>query len=355
MSPGIEIHSPPWLIGKGNLHRNGIKSLYKYKQHTRLILIDPKLSDSDLAYVQKLPLVALNLSDTRVTAKRLGSLTTPELKCLILNGNKKIDDDSIVWLRKLDGLEVLGLRNTSITDKGVEELSTMKSLRCLDLADLKVTPASLVSLSKLPNLESLKVGGTAIGAKDAELLLNLPSLRYISFPVPDATDATFDTLMKLQPIIMDVSNTKITDRSLKKLLDIHFPVQIDLRGCKLLTKAQIHKIRNQFTIAGQPVSRMMSDSEAPGLIMSFSALPEQMVVDLLWYEPNTYKRKPRPGYYDFRKVVKDLEKQVEIQAQKYGEGNQLYQSKMKETPEDKEMFNQQLDQESDWNMQEMEQ
>ncbi|MDZ4838215.1 MAG: protein kinase [Candidatus Melainabacteria bacterium] len=355
VSPGIDLHNPPWLVGKGNLHRNGIKSLYKYKKHTRLILMDPKLSDSDLAYVQTLPLVALHLSDTRVSAKRVSSLTTPELKCLILNGNKKIDDDSIVWLKKLDGLQVLGLRNTSVTDKGVDELSTMKSLRCLDLGDLKgVTPASILSLSKLPNLESLKIGGTAIGAKDAELLLKLPSLRYISFPVTDATDATFDTLMKLKPIIIDVSNTRITDRSLKKLLDIHFPVMIDVRGCKLLTKPQIGRLRNQFIIAGQPVSRIMSDSEAPGLIMTFSALPEQTVVDLLWYEPNTYRRKPLPGYSDFRKVIKDLEKQVDEQAKKYGEGNQLYQSKLKETAEDKEILNQQLDQESDWNLQETE-
>lgn len=298
--PGYLIYRPHWVLATGNLHKNGIKELVDFRHSERLILDDPKINDDDLKSLMAIPLIALDVSNTRITANGLSLNSMPTLRCLILNDNKQIDDNSISQnIQVFRELQVLSLRGTNVTDKGVEELSKIPSLRGLDLEQLEgVTPKSIEYLSKMKHLRGLKISGTAIGAKDIEKLLKFPSLRYISFASNDVTDATFDTLLKLQPLLINVSNSQITDNSLQKLSKIKYPVIIEVNGCKKITKNEVMLLRDQFPPDQRIIDRIQSDFFDPS---SSCGLPEgegnlHCLRNSLWYEPKNYQILLEPGY-----------------------------------------------------------
>lgn len=300
--PGFLVTSPHWLVARGDLHKNGIKKLYAAKQLNNAIFEDSRIDDSDIAAIATLPLVALDLSGTQVTSAGLAPIASPQLKCLILNDNPRITDDSISDIRELGELQVLGLRGTSITDKGVKQLVAMKTLRCLDLENLPgVTSASLDYLKELPDLQCLKISGTAISTKNIDSLLKLSSLRYISFADSKLTDKDFDNLLKLKPLIINVSNSQITDKSLEKLLAINYPVFIEANNCAHITRDAVVKLRTQFPMDTRILNRIQSSffkfTEGTGLPPGEQNL--RGILDSLWYEPEKYKSKPAPGYQEF--------------------------------------------------------
>ncbi len=297
---GYLLYRPHWVLATGNLHKKGIKELADFKHTDHLILDDPKINDDDLSFLTALPLIALDVSHTRITANGLSLNSMPKLRCLILNDNKQIDDETISQnIQVFRNLQVLSLRGTSVTDKGVEELSKIPSLRGLDLEQLQeVTPKSLEYLSKMKNLRGLKLSGTAIGANDIEKLLKFPSLRYISFANNDVTDASFDTLLKLQPLLINVSNSKITDKSLKNLSKINYPVIIEANGCPQITKNEVMRLRDQFPPDQRFIDRIQSDFFDPSSSCGLSEEERDLrcMRNSLWYEPKNYQIQLEPGY-----------------------------------------------------------
>jgi hypothetical protein len=93
--------------------------------------IDEKVKDT--------PIVALHLSDTKVTDADLEALNSlAQLHRLYLQ-NTTITDAGLEHLRALTELYTLSLNHTKVTDAGLENLKALSKLKTLSLANTRVT------------------------------------------------------------------------------------------------------------------------------------------------------------------------------------------------------------------------
>lgn len=84
----------------------------------------------------------LDLDETDLTNEGIEHLTRLDLlKELRLKGIRQLDNDCIVHLNKLKGLELLHLRGTSITLDGILKLNNLQGLKELFFSDDEDKPA----------------------------------------------------------------------------------------------------------------------------------------------------------------------------------------------------------------------
>lgn len=246
----FQISHQLWEVASGDLHDNHIKDIVTRidRSSDRLALRDPRLADSDLAYIRDLPLVALDLTGTEVggsTLIRLSSMSS--LRSLILNDNNRITDEVVHELAKNKNLTILGLRGTGITDKGVASLAKMSSLISLDISENpNITGNSLQQLRKLPELVALRIGETKVTKADLPLLLET-KLLCLSLSNLDLDDSDLTLLGQLRAGSLDLSdNPKITDTGLNTLSGRKY-WNLNVMGCPNVTEEQIATMRQAST------------------------------------------------------------------------------------------------------------
>lgn len=113
--------------------------------------------------------------------KILSELHLPKLEWLMLGYCKKITDNGIQYVAKIETLKYLSLAScTSITDAGLEKLTSSTVIETLDLRGCKgITHRGLNSLKKMMNLKEILLGGcTNISNTDIEeLRKSLPNCK----------------------------------------------------------------------------------------------------------------------------------------------------------------------------------
>ena len=123
------------------------------------------------------PVVAVHLSDTRVTDADLELLKSHTKLHRLYLQNAAITDEGLAHLKDQTELHTLSLNHTKVTDAGLENLKGLTKLKSLSLANTRITNKGLEQLKGLTKLQTLHLKGSLVsdaGAKD--LMTALPKL-----------------------------------------------------------------------------------------------------------------------------------------------------------------------------------
>lgn len=135
-------------------------------------------------------------------------------------------------------LKSLNLRKVTselpvVTDRDLQMLLNFPGLEELDLDSQHLTDACLPVLGKLQELKTLKLGQTALNGNGLSLVLSLPQLTELDLSGTQVSDDTINREMvdgsNIQ--MLNLSNTKITNRSLSTLQRLVNLQKLGLAGC----------------------------------------------------------------------------------------------------------------------------
>lgn len=223
------------------------------------------ITDKSLDFIKELPLLTtLGLGDTQIDDSGMAKIgTMTRLKSLLIH-KTRVTDAGVKQLRNLNNLQVLSLINDKITDKGVKELVSLHlPLRNLALDGTKISGRSLRFVQEMP-LKELGIGHTQIGDTDmiaVGQMTNLCHLFMNDTKISDAVLKHFRALTQLQELRL--SNDNITDEGVKELFLLDLPIcYLDLKGTRvtdrslrwLLQMKSLRKIdvgRTKITLTGR--------------------------------------------------------------------------------------------------------
>ena len=138
----------------------------------------------------------------------------PMLTELELYGSE-ITDDAMVWLGKLEELEVLSFNGSKITDVGVARLAELRRLHEMNFWTSGITDASLVHLQNMSQLEQLSLPRSGVRGPGLKHLRQLAKLKYVDLGGTAVTDADLKPLEELPSLVqVDLSETNVTDNGI---------------------------------------------------------------------------------------------------------------------------------------------
>lgn len=157
-----------------------VSSLSHIRNVTVLSLDGSKVSDETLVYLRDLDgLTSLFLGRARVTGSGFDSLPQlPALRRLSLEFTA-ISDEGLTHVAELRHIEALDLSHTAITDSGLARLKTMTALRELSLAGTRIDGSGLGHLRELPNLAGLRLNYTQVNDENLRLLEGMDRLWHL--------------------------------------------------------------------------------------------------------------------------------------------------------------------------------
>jgi internalin A len=160
----------------------------------RLRVLAPKLSDDDMAHLQRLTnLSELNLARIQIT------------------------DAGLLNLKGLTRLSVVDLSDTPVTDAGLAHLAGAY-ISVLGLNGTRITGSGLAHLKGLPNLSELNVPRTQITDADLSNLQGLTKLSVLNLARTQITDAGLSNLKGLTKLsVLNLVQTQVTDAGVKEL------------------------------------------------------------------------------------------------------------------------------------------
>lgn len=176
-----------------------------------------------------------------------------KLTHLTLPGRHCVTDSGISFLSSLSVLLELDLTDyTQVTDRGVSQLSTLKRLKKLSLSNTQVTDAGLPSLRGLQELQELCLDRTAVTSRGvSELIICLPHLQVLGLASTQVGDSVVRRgLIRCNQLVkVNLSRTRITDRNLKLLKQMHLTqVNLDGTGVSLLGIVNLLSLTNISSI-----------------------------------------------------------------------------------------------------------
>lgn len=221
-----------------DLTKENMKSIGKLKTLETLSLSDCTFKDSWLRYVDKLPLVKLDLSGTLLTddgCKYIAKMKTlkvlhihdtgvsgkcleilkplNELTTLSLSGTSFNDDDA-ERLLGFQNVTELNLSGTFITAKGCETLAKMEKLRMLDLSRMKVTKQALLNLKDLPGLQDLRLKASSIDDDAASVLPQFQKIANLDLNENNVSDRSLDAFGTMKSLEhLNVKNNPLVTRA----------------------------------------------------------------------------------------------------------------------------------------------
>jgi len=287
----------------------------------------------DLKFRVPLPL-AFKPAWPGIDPRLLRRFRSDELAVLNLQGDTDIDDDSLVFIGQLSGLNALNLAgDVDITNRAFEFIQRLPNLVALDISWTQIDGAGLSKysgLSKLtylcanhvqginkamPNLEQaklteLRLQGDNITEQDLERISHMDSMQYLYLAEnPGVTDAGIATLSRLKNLIYldvrDCSLTKAFVSSIRKMPSLR---TISLSCCnddllKALAKADAlenasfdnsEKVTDEGvrSLAAMTCLKHLSireTSATPRVIADLKKLPHLEVLEIpsTWFNENT--------------------------------------------------------------------
>ncbi|CAL8293772.1 unnamed protein product [Lota lota] len=177
-----------------------------------------------------------------ISGLRLSQLTLP--------GRHSVTDRGLSFLARLTLLTELDLTDyTKVTDQGVSQLASMTSLKKLSLSNTGLTDAGLAPLRSLRELQELCLDRTAVTSRGvAALITCLPHLQVLGLACTRVGDSVVrrGLIGCSQLIKLNLSRTRITDRGLKLLRQMHL-AQVNLDGTGV-TMTGILSLKNMSSV-----------------------------------------------------------------------------------------------------------
>jgi Leucine-rich repeat (LRR) protein len=197
-----------------------LSSLSRFEESLKFIL--KKVGNNAMPHIRKLNfLQTLNLDSSPVTDKGLVHIVTlTDLKYLDLR-RTRITGRGLQYVRGLKNLEELNLSGTKADDEGMGYLTGCIALRKLDLDSTDVTENGLIKLKDMPNLESVEIKdynikpGPVFRAGAARFLRGFLSLSFTGFDLTDEELEPVHMFHELSSLTLD--GNKIQGSGMKYL------------------------------------------------------------------------------------------------------------------------------------------
>ena len=197
------------------------------------------LKGPGLAHLIHLPLRSLALSTSFFSNRALKEISHMEkLEVLDLSGTN-VDDEGLKQLAQLKHLKTLYLKGREkITNKGLANFAPLSNLETLNLSkDTWITGVGLGAIASLPSLRILRLDKSDIKDDDLVRIKELKNLKLLALRDTRIGDKGVDHLLNTQIQQLDLENTKITDKSLQSLVQMHALKELGLLGCHLSGEA----------------------------------------------------------------------------------------------------------------------
>jgi serine/threonine protein kinase len=195
------------------------------------------LTDKSVDYFAHLPLVQLDISDTGIGDRGVSKIATQIRKLQILNLSfLQITDQAIESLAKLHDLKSLILdSDRKLSGNSLVYLGNLSSLTTLTLRALKLdtaTPDQWNSLAKLKNLQSLNIESMPLNESIASALPKLKGLKDLVLRDTKADDTLVQQLSLLDLDSIDLSHTAVTDRAMRFFTREKHLTKLELAGLR---------------------------------------------------------------------------------------------------------------------------
>ncbi len=194
----------------------------------------PHTVDDTLKHLSSLKkLEMLRLFHGHYTGKGLEAIKDlVHLKALVLSTNRKIGDEGLRHLKKLQNIERLSLQNIGITDEGMQHVAKLKNLTHLDLTYSSISGEGITHLKGL-KLKALNLKTNNIDNEALKVVGSFSDLEFLSLAGTKVTDkglAHLAGLKKLKSI--DLGFNKINGSGLVHLKDCPLTL-LNLYNCAL--------------------------------------------------------------------------------------------------------------------------
>jgi hypothetical protein len=210
-----------------------------------------------------LHLTGINLSGRRIFSTEMNNLDgLRELESLNLSGNwnitSSVSDSSLAHLADLTSLQKLDLSFSAISEDGVvylrnltnlrglwfymcpnvrdeaaAHLADMRQLDTLHLGGTKVTDEGLNCLQNMTELTNMLLDSSPIKGRGLIHLENAKNLFWLHLANDPLDDDEFEVITRLSMQQLSLTNTSLTDRSVKYLKTLHTVRQMHIGGTQI--------------------------------------------------------------------------------------------------------------------------
>jgi hypothetical protein len=206
-------------LGQGEVDHKRFDRIEGSRSLKHLILRGDEVNDEDVLLLRQLTgLETLSLRNTLVTDDGITVCAgMAELERLDVH-QAPLRGHGFDKLHRLKKLRILGLSNSQVDDVGLESIGKFMSLVELDLSNTKITDTGLENLAGLKNLRRLDLGANRISDEGLAILSQLTELRWLDLDSTDIGDTTLAYVAKLCKLEhLGLNSTQVTDAGLAHL------------------------------------------------------------------------------------------------------------------------------------------
>lgn len=167
-------------------------------------------------------LSSLQLSYCRVDDRHVESLSQLESLHTLRLDWTNVGDEGLKRLTSLTSLNTLDLSRTRISDAALSSITTLQNLSHLALWDCKLRGSNLSALKVLPNLSHLWLSRTRLDDTTGTQFKELKHVRALAVAESAIGDDTVKSLSPLPIESLDISHTRVTDKSIETLCDLQY-------------------------------------------------------------------------------------------------------------------------------------
>jgi tRNA A-37 threonylcarbamoyl transferase component Bud32 len=181
------------------------------------------------------PVVAVDLSRTKVTDADLRGLTACKSLTVLHLGHTSVTDDGLKHLAGLARLKTLALTQTRVSDAGMEHVGGLKQLVALELQFTPVGDEGLKHLAGLTRLRTLSLYGTRVTDEGVEVVGRFKDLTFLSLDETAITDAGLKHLTGLGKLeVLGLFSTwAVGDEGMRSLARMKRLRSVDLCGTRV--------------------------------------------------------------------------------------------------------------------------
>lgn len=193
------------------------------KNYDSISFYGASVSGEGLKYIVDEPIVRLSLDYTGVT------------------------DDAFNYINKMSKLKVISCEYTGITDNAIAKLDNLKQLAIFTLnGDRNITDKSVPYFVKqFPDLIKVSFLGTKVTDTGIKQLGALKHLREVYLNNTNITDVSVKEICKPPLEVLLLSNTFITDRSLRYIASCPTLYEIALTDCKMISPEGVIRLKKE--------------------------------------------------------------------------------------------------------------
>lgn len=226
-----------WYVLEGdvtNKQLSNLRDLYKNSKLdiSRLKLSNSKVSDEQLRYLLDLPLVILDLRNTKISDKGLSIIgKSKTLRSLLLDNCSLLTPEGISTLKDLSTLEVLSLKDTSVNDLCVKNLSKLNLQLLFISGSSRITDKAVDYLVQFKDLKAVRIGNTKITKSGIAKIQKLSNLYFLGLANLNLTSDKMPPKFNSQITVLDLSNNPLDGHCIDKIIELDNLWLLDIRNC----------------------------------------------------------------------------------------------------------------------------